>query len=97
MRNVAEAADCTPAQAAIAWMLSRPGVTAPVLGASQPDQLTATIQAVDLKLGREALTRLSEASALIPEFGDVEGMASIGPVVFGGCKVQGWREQTVGK
>jgi 1-deoxyxylulose-5-phosphate synthase len=52
----------TPAQVALAWLLSRPGVTAPVLGASRPDQLEDSAAAVGLELSSEHLDRLDRAS-----------------------------------
>ena len=91
LREVADTAGCTPAQAAIAWTLTQPGITAPVLGARRPDQLQATIQALDVKLDAQALAQLNKARALELEFGDVEVMASVGPAIFGGHAVQGWQ------
>ena len=90
LREVAGEAGCSPAQAAIAWVLSRPGVGAPVLGASRAGQLDDTVAALDLDLGAEALDRLDAASALDPEFGDSAVMAGIGPIAFGGNAVRGW-------
>ena len=52
----------TPAQAALAWLLGRDGVTAPIVGASRPDQLRETVQALEKRLSAEAVTRLDEAS-----------------------------------
>ena len=92
LRSVAKAAGCTPAQAAVAWVLSRPGVTAPVLGASHPDQLHDTIEALDIDLGADVLSKLNEASALDAEFGDTAMLAGIGPMIFGGNAVQGWTD-----
>jgi aryl-alcohol dehydrogenase (NADP+) len=45
---------------AIAWQLSRPAVTAPIIGASRPDQLDATLAAAELVLDDDLLTRLDE-------------------------------------
>ncbi len=39
-----------PATLAVAWVLAHPAVTAPLVGASRPEQLTASIAAVDLTL-----------------------------------------------
>jgi 1-deoxyxylulose-5-phosphate synthase len=36
--------------AAIAWVLANPAITAPIIGASRPEQLTDTLAAADLKL-----------------------------------------------
>jgi aryl-alcohol dehydrogenase-like predicted oxidoreductase len=52
----------TPAQAALAWMLTRDSVTSPIVGASRPEQLQDTVRALDVKLSAEAVARLDEAS-----------------------------------
>jgi 1-deoxyxylulose-5-phosphate synthase len=60
--EVAKQESMTPAQTAIAWIVSRDAITAPIVGASRPDQLRDTVQALDRKLSTEAVTRLDEAS-----------------------------------
>ncbi len=54
---------CTPAQLAIAWLLAKPGITAPIVGASRPDQLDDSLRAVDVRPSAESLGKLDEASA----------------------------------
>lgn len=49
-----------PADVAMAWLLSRPGVTAPIIGPRTPDQLSATVHAFDVHLDDETLKRLDE-------------------------------------
>ncbi len=39
-----------PAQIALAWLLSRPGVTAPIIGASRMEQLDEAVAALDITL-----------------------------------------------
>jgi len=48
------------AQIALAWILHRPGVTAPIVGASKIDQLDQSIAAVELELSAEELAFLEE-------------------------------------
>ena len=43
---------------AVAWSLTHPEVTAPIIGASRPDQLDATLAALDTTLGDDLLERL---------------------------------------
>jgi aryl-alcohol dehydrogenase-like predicted oxidoreductase len=50
-------------QIALAWLLARPAITAPIIGANTPDQLAASLQAVELTLSAEQLERLDAASA----------------------------------
>lgn len=47
-----------PAQVALAWLLSRPGVTAPIIGATQPEHLDDAIAALDVTLDAEEIARL---------------------------------------
>jgi aryl-alcohol dehydrogenase-like predicted oxidoreductase len=49
-----------PADVALAWLLSRPAVTAPIIGPRTLDQLTGSLRAVDLTLDEKALHRLDE-------------------------------------
>ena len=41
------------ASVAIAWVLQQPGITAAIVGASDPDQLSAPLDAIDLELDEE--------------------------------------------
>lgn len=59
---VAETEGLTPAQAAICWLLSREGVTSPIVGASRPDQLRDSVQALERTLTSASVERLDAAS-----------------------------------
>ena len=48
------------AQLALAWLLSRPGVTAPIVGATKPGHVTDALAACQLTLTEEELRRLEE-------------------------------------
>lgn len=61
--TVAANVHATPAQIALAWLLSRPVVTAPIVSATTTEQLDALIAALDVKLDAEALKLLDDASA----------------------------------
>jgi aryl-alcohol dehydrogenase-like predicted oxidoreductase len=50
-----------PAQVALAWLLARPGVTAPVVGVTQAAHLEDALASVDLELDQDACTRLEAA------------------------------------
>ncbi len=50
----------TPVNVALAWLLHQPAVTAPILGPRTVEQLTGTLQALDLQLDTEALKCLDE-------------------------------------
>src|SRR5882724_9323092 len=48
---------------AVAWTLRHPAITAPIVGASRPDQLDATIAAVDTRLDDDLVERLNAVTA----------------------------------
>ncbi len=68
LRPVAAAHGCTPARAALAWLLSREVVTAVIVGAKRLDQLEDNLAAIGLALDEEEIRRLDEVSALPPEY-----------------------------
>lgn len=55
--------NATPAQVAIAWLVARPGITAPIASATSLEQLGDLIKAVTLKLDGTAIKALDEASS----------------------------------
>ena len=60
LKNVAAQVGTTLPQAALAWMLSKPGVTAPIIGASKPEHLEQAIDAVSIRLTPEQVKTLEE-------------------------------------
>jgi NDP-hexose C3-ketoreductase / dTDP-4-oxo-2-deoxy-alpha-D-pentos-2-ene 2,3-reductase len=56
-----------PADVALAWLLTRPGVTAPIVGPRTGDQLDASLRALEVKLDDKTLARLDE---LFPPVGN---------------------------
>ena len=48
---------------AVAWTLQHPAITAPIVGASRPEQLDATLAAVDVTLEPDLVARLNEVTA----------------------------------
>ena len=61
--EVAERNAATPAQVAIAWLIARPSVTAPIASATDVEQLQNLVKAAQLTLDRQAIERLDQASA----------------------------------
>ncbi|MEU1073402.1 MULTISPECIES: aldo/keto reductase [unclassified Streptomyces] len=49
-----------PGEAALAWLLTRPGVTGPIVGPRTPGQLASALRAVELELSAEVLAGLDE-------------------------------------
>jgi aryl-alcohol dehydrogenase-like predicted oxidoreductase len=61
--TVATKVGTTPAQVALAWLIARPSITAPIASATSLAQLDEIIGAARLKLDADAIKRLNEASA----------------------------------
>lgn len=61
--HVAAEHECAPATIAIAWLLSKPNVVAPVVGASHPGQVVDLVAAVDLTLTRQQVAALDDVSS----------------------------------
>jgi len=56
--EVAKQRDTAPARVALAWLLTRPGVTAPIVGATQLAHLEDAIASVELELSAEEIQAL---------------------------------------
>lgn len=64
--KLCETLEADPADVALAWLLSRPGVTAPIIGPRTMAQLDGSLGAFDVPLDDELLERLDE---LFPPLG----------------------------
>jgi aryl-alcohol dehydrogenase-like predicted oxidoreductase len=60
IRGVAADAGIALPTLAVAWVLSQPAITAPIVGASRPEQLDATLAALDTPLPDDVRARLDE-------------------------------------
>lgn len=58
--EVADARGVPRAQVALAWLLQKPGVTAPIVGASKPHHLEDAVAALSVTLTPEEIARLEE-------------------------------------
>jgi aryl-alcohol dehydrogenase-like predicted oxidoreductase len=63
LNEVADARRSTPARVALAWLIAQPGITAPIASATNDKQLNDLAEAAKLKLDRESIEKLNEASA----------------------------------
>lgn len=61
--KVAEAHQATQAQVALAWLIARPSMTAPIASATSVEQVNDLMKAIDLKLDEAAIKALDQASA----------------------------------
>lgn len=55
---------CSPAQVALAWLRSRPGIIVPIIGATRERQLQDNLASVDITLDRDQLQALNASSAI---------------------------------
>jgi len=62
LSEVAQAYDTTPASVALAWLIQRPSVTAPIVSATSLSQLDSVIKAPQLELDHAAIEALNTAS-----------------------------------
>jgi aryl-alcohol dehydrogenase-like predicted oxidoreductase len=60
LQPVADEAGLTLAQLAVAWVLQNPNVSAAIIGASRPDQVTENVKAAGVRLEDEAMRRIDE-------------------------------------
>ncbi len=58
--EVAQARGVPSAQVALAWMLAKPTISAPIIGATKPHHLDDAVAAVSVKLSEEEIHRLEE-------------------------------------
>jgi aryl-alcohol dehydrogenase (NADP+) len=62
LRKLAAEAGLPLARLAVAWVLAHPAVTAPIIGASRPEQLDDVLPAAELTLAPDLKARLDEAT-----------------------------------
>lgn len=63
LEQIAQAKASTPARVALAWLMDQPGITAPIASATSDQQLNDLAEAAKLKLDRESIQKLNEASS----------------------------------
>ncbi len=63
VRFVAAELGAAPPSVSLAWLLARPGMTAPIVGANTVEQLLGSLAALELRLEPEHVERLDGASA----------------------------------
>jgi aryl-alcohol dehydrogenase (NADP+) len=66
---VAKARGVSGSQVALAWILSKPYVTSPIIGATRMDHLDQAIAAIDIQLSEEEIKGLEEAYKPHPVLG----------------------------
>ncbi|MBK8506242.1 MAG: aldo/keto reductase [Saprospiraceae bacterium] len=64
--NLAREAGINPATLAVLWVAAHPAITAPIIGARNPDQLRQSLDALDHELTPELYQRLSDLTPAPP-------------------------------
>jgi aryl-alcohol dehydrogenase-like predicted oxidoreductase len=59
-RKVAKEIGVAPSEVALAWLLQKPGVSAPIVGATKIEHLESAVRALDVKLTAEHVRALEE-------------------------------------
>ena len=80
----------TPAQAALNWVATQPGVTSPIIGATKVAQLNDNLAALSFVLPDGLRRRLDEASALEPAHPYIFFAPLMQSMISGGAEVQAW-------
>jgi 1-deoxyxylulose-5-phosphate synthase len=62
LKRVADEAGMALTTMSVAWVLAQPWVTSPIIGASRPEQMDATIAALDVTLDAALLAKLNETT-----------------------------------
>ena len=69
LERVTKEIEASRAQTALAWLLSKPGVAAPIIGASREEQLNELLNAVDLTLTAEQISAMEAPYQVHPVVG----------------------------
>jgi aryl-alcohol dehydrogenase-like predicted oxidoreductase len=62
LTKVAQEAGTTPARAALAWVVKRPGIASTIIGARTMEQLDDNLGALEVKLSQSQVAALDDAS-----------------------------------
>ena len=68
VREIAESKDVKMTQVALAWILTKDFISAPIIGANNVEQLEENIRALEIKLEESEIKRLDEISDWIPDY-----------------------------
>ena len=69
LEEIAKKRGAAMATVALAWLLGKPAVTAPIVGATKPHHLTDAVAALELKLTVDEVKALEEPYAPHPVLG----------------------------
>jgi aryl-alcohol dehydrogenase-like predicted oxidoreductase len=88
LEEIAKAHDTSVAAVSLAWLLAKPGVSSPIIGARRLSQLEDNIKALDVKLRAEEIAKLDALTQ--PQIGFPQSMLPMAPAILnGGTSVNG--------
>ena len=80
-----------PAQVALNWVATQPGITSTILGARTSAQLDDNLAAISFEIPADLRKKLDEASAIEPGHPYIFFTAAIQPRITGGTSIHPWR------
>jgi aryl-alcohol dehydrogenase-like predicted oxidoreductase len=87
---VAKQINKSPAQVALNWVITQPGVTSTIIGATKISQLNDNLQAAEISIPPDLRKRLDETSALEAVHPYIFFSGNIQDMVTGGTSVRTW-------
>ena len=69
VNEVGKSRDIPPAQVALAWMFTKPSITAPIVGATKPHHLQDAVAALEVELSPDEIMQLEEPYVPHPVLG----------------------------
>ena len=94
--EVAKQVGKTPAQVALNWAATQPGITSPIIGATKLPQLDDNLRATEFTIPAELRQRLDEASALPLTHPYLFFAPALQAMIHGGATVRPWTPAQVG-
>lgn len=88
--GVAKKLGKSPAQVALNWTATQPGITSTIIGATSVKQLEANIASLDFAIPGDLRARLDEAGAIDPIHPYLFFSGHIAGMVSGGASVRAW-------
>lgn len=67
LKPIAESADLTLSQLAIAWVLQNPNVSSAIIGATKPEQIKENVKASGVKLSERTMREIDQVLGSLPE------------------------------
>src|SRR5574340_527084 len=62
LKKIADGAGIPLTTLAVAWVLANPAITSPIVGASRPEQLEATVAAMEVKIPEDVKAEMDKAT-----------------------------------